>query len=148
MFFSGKTGFKTLIFDEIDAGVSGKVAQAVAEKLNQLSQHHQVLCVTHQPLIAAMADAHFRVEKQIIEEFMPENTAADRHKSTDARTVVRVKVLDNQHCRRDELAELTGGHSASEAIAFANSLLETAAARKSKATPSGKSKIKTQKPCQ
>ncbi len=147
-FSQAKTGFKTLIFDEIDAGVSGKVAQAIAEKLNQLSQQHQVLCVTHQPLIAAMADAHFRVEKQIIEELTLENTSGDRDDSTDPRTVVRVKVLDNQHCRRDELAELTGGHSASEAIAFANSLLETAAARKSKATPPGKSKIKTQKPCQ
>jgi DNA repair protein RecN (Recombination protein N) len=131
-FSQSQTGFKTLIFDEIDAGVSGKVAQAIAEKLNQLSQKHQVLCVTHQPLIAAMADAHFRVEKQIVEEFALENTSDNGQNLTDLRTVVRVKVLDNQHHRRDELAELTGGHSASEAIAFANSLLETAAARKSK----------------
>ena len=53
----------TLIFDEIDAGVSGKVAQAIAEKLHHLGQQHQVLCVTHQPLIAAMANGHFKVEK-------------------------------------------------------------------------------------
>ena len=58
----------TLIFDEIDAGVSGKVAQAIAEKLYQLGKQHQVLCVTHQPLIAAMAQGHFKVEKTIIEE--------------------------------------------------------------------------------
>ena len=58
----------TLIFDEIDAGVSGKVAQAIAEKLHQLGKQHQVLCVTHQPLIAAMANGHFKVEKTIVEE--------------------------------------------------------------------------------
>ena len=57
----------TLVFDEIDVGVSGRVSQAIAEKLFQLSQHHQVLCVTHQPIVAAMADHHFRVSKQIID---------------------------------------------------------------------------------
>ncbi|PSB23640.1 DNA repair protein RecN [Stenomitos frigidus] len=58
----------TLVFDEIDVGVSGRVTQAIAEKLHQLSQHHQVLCVTHQPIVAAMADQHLRVSKQVIEE--------------------------------------------------------------------------------
>ncbi len=53
----------TLVFDEIDVGVSGRVAQAIAEKLHQLSQRHQVLCVTHQPLVAAMADRHFRLPR-------------------------------------------------------------------------------------
>ncbi|MEB3160197.1 MAG: DNA repair protein RecN, partial [Synechocystis sp.] len=57
---------QTLIFDEIDVGVSGKVAQAIADKLSQLSQRQQVLCVTHQPLVAALADGHFHVEKQEI----------------------------------------------------------------------------------
>ena len=57
----------TLVFDEIDVGVSGRVTQAIAEKLHQLSQHHQVLCVTHQPIVAAMADQHLRVSKQVIE---------------------------------------------------------------------------------
>lgn len=61
----------TLIFDEIDVGVSGRVAQAIAEKLYQLSQHHQVLCVTHQPLVAAMADHHYRVTKQVIDPTPP-----------------------------------------------------------------------------
>lgn len=111
---------KTLIFDEIDAGVSGKVAQAIADKLHKLSKNHQVLCVTHQPLVAAMADNHFRVEKTLV-------------KSDDQqqlRTVVQVRSLENPDHRRDELAELTGGHSADDAIAFADSLLETAQARK------------------
>lgn len=117
----------TLIFDEIDAGVSGKVAQAIAEKLHQLSLKHQVLCVTHQPLVAAMADGHFRVEKQIIEETSP--TAQQRNGDSavpDIRTVVRVKALGDRLLRREELAQLTGGHSAEEAIAFADSLLTKA----------------------
>jgi DNA repair protein RecN (Recombination protein N) len=117
---------KTLIFDEIDVGVSGKVAQAIAQKLNQLSRNNQLLCVTHQPLIAAMADVHYRVEKQLL------INSENQEKLGDLRTVVRVKVLDNQNRRRDELAELSAGNSASEAIAFANSLLETAAIHKQK----------------
>ena len=67
-FTDAEAGSSTLIFDEIDAGVSGKVAQAIAEKLHQLGKQHQVLCVTHQPLIAAMANKHFKVEKTIIED--------------------------------------------------------------------------------
>jgi DNA repair protein RecN (Recombination protein N) len=131
-FSHSDTGAKTLIFDEIDAGVSGKVAQAIAEKLNQLSAKHQVLCVTHQPLIAAMADAHFRVEKQTIEQLEGDHNGEDSDKISKLRTVVRVKVLDNQNHRREELAQLTGGNTASDAIAFANSLLETAASHKQK----------------
>lgn len=56
----------TLVFDEIDVGVSGRVSQAIAEKLYQLSQQHQVLCVTHQPIVAAMADQHLRVSKHLV----------------------------------------------------------------------------------
>lgn len=113
---------KTLIFDEIDTGVSGKVAQAIAHKLHKLSYQHQVLCVTHQPLVAAMADDHFRVEKHLI----------TLEESEEVRTVVKVTHLEHQEHRRDELAELTGGHSAEEAIAFADSLLETATRLKQK----------------
>jgi DNA repair protein RecN (Recombination protein N) len=116
----------TFIFDEIDVGVSGRVAQAIAEKLHQLSQGHQVLCVTHQPIVAAMADRHFRVAKQVI------NKA--RNSDQEQRTVVRVTSLDNLTTRRDELAQLAGGKSANEAasaasaaIAFAESLLLQAA---------------------
>jgi DNA repair protein RecN (Recombination protein N) len=55
----------TLIFDEIDTGVSGRVSQAIALQLFQLSRSHQVLCVTHQPIIAAIADRHFHVSKHV-----------------------------------------------------------------------------------
>ncbi|MGL6340156.1 MAG: DNA repair protein RecN, partial [Waterburya sp.] len=116
----------TLIFDEIDAGVSGKVAQAIAEKLYQLGKQHQVLCVTHQPLIAAMANGHFKVEKTIVEET---NKSQSNNGSSiaDIRTVVRVKSLSEHTVRVEELAQITGGHSAEDAIAFAESLLTKAA---------------------
>jgi DNA repair protein RecN (Recombination protein N) len=130
----------TMVFDEIDAGVSGRVAQAIAEKLYQLGQRHQVLCVTHQPIVAAMADAHFHVDKQAIDQ--PIATPAPKRGKGKAqpvevngdsaaplpeevRTVVRVKQLDDMQ-RREELAQLAGGQSAQEAIAFAESLLTQA----------------------
>jgi DNA repair protein RecN (Recombination protein N) len=113
----------TLIFDEIDAGVSGKVAQAIADKLHQLGEQYQVLCVTHQPLVAALADQHFRVYKQMIAEDSQDNLS-------EIRTVVRVTSLDNRQTRREELAQLTGGNSASDALAFAESLLDKADAKK------------------
>jgi len=100
----------TLIFDEIDVGVSGRVSQAIAQKLQQLSQQHQVLCVTHQPLIAALADRHFKVSKTVM----------------DDRTFVQVQPLNDRRARSQELAELAGGESAEDALAFAESLLAQA----------------------
>lgn len=119
----------TLVFDEIDVGVSGRVTQVIAEKLHQLSQRHQVLCVTHQPLVAAMADCHFRVDKQVVESsFTPDSVV---------RTVVRVTTLDNFTTRREELAALAGGQSANDAIAFADSLLHQAAHHRQAQYPLG-----------
>jgi DNA repair protein RecN (Recombination protein N) len=123
---------QTLIFDEIDAGVSGKVAQAIAEKLHQLSQQHQVLCVTHQPLVAAMADNHYRVEKQIVEEITQDKERNGQSELPEIRTVVRITALENLQNRKEELAQLTGGHSAEDAIAFAESLLKKAQTYRSK----------------
>ncbi len=143
-FSATNEAWRTLIFDEIDVGVSGRVAQAIAEKLQQLSQQHQVLCVTHQPLIAAMADRHFRVDKQVIDQplarvekkpasrksngkAIPEqdDQYSDAQKS-DRRTVIRVSLLDTHGTRREEIAQLAGGHSAQEAMTFAESLLAKA----------------------
>ncbi|MEA5517073.1 DNA repair protein RecN [Nodularia sp. UHCC 0506] len=115
---------ETMVFDEIDVGVSGRVAQAIAEKLHQLSQNNQVLCVTHQPLVAAMADRHFRVDKQTITQGKGKKTSNGH---TEQRTVVRVTNLENLSHRREELAQLAGGKSATDAIAFAESLLLQAA---------------------
>lgn len=54
---------ETLIFDEIDSGISGRTAQMVSEKMNLLGRTHQIICITHLPQIAAMADAHYLIEK-------------------------------------------------------------------------------------
>jgi len=136
--FSQVDPIGTMVFDEIDTGVSGRVAQAIAEKLHQLGQRHQVLCVTHQPLIAAMATAHFRVGKQVIDLPADATGATSAKKSAkatsatdgeitseDVRTVVRVTSLDEAD-RKQELAALVGGTD-QEAIAFAESLLTQAA---------------------
>ncbi len=139
--FSQVDSIGTLVFDEIDVGVSGRVTQAIAEKLYQLSQRHQVLCVTHQPIVAAMADHHFHVDKQAIAQPTLIGTKnGKRAKSSSevgepitddaeleaVRTVVRVTALNTEQ-RREELAQLAGGRSAQEAIAFADSLLAQAA---------------------
>jgi len=116
----------TLVFDEIDVGVSGRVAQAIAEKLYQLGAHHQVLCVTHQPMVAALADAHYRVGKQVVEA-VPSRTqpsAADPD-SDPVRTVVRVASLAAAE-RREELAQLAGGQSHRDSLSFADALLAQA----------------------
>ncbi|MBR2132500.1 MAG: DNA repair protein RecN [Oscillospiraceae bacterium] len=89
----------TLVFDEVDTGVSGRAAQRIAEKLAQVSRRKQVLCVTHLPQLAAMADTHFSVEK-------------GEH---DGRTYTRVEEL-NRECRRQELARLTGGATITDAM--------------------------------
>ncbi len=87
----------TMVFDEVDTGVSGRAAQKVAEKMARISRKKQVLCVTHLPQLAAMADTHFSVEK-------------GEH---GGRTYTRVRQLDRAE-RRAELARLTGGARVSE----------------------------------
>jgi DNA repair protein RecN (Recombination protein N) len=56
---------KTLVFDEVDTGIEGRVADVVGEKLKVLSQTHQVVCITHLPQIASFADVHYRIEKSV-----------------------------------------------------------------------------------
>jgi DNA repair protein RecN (Recombination protein N) len=56
----------TMIFDEIDTGISGKTAWKVSEKLGALSRSHQVICITHLPQIAAMSDCHYKIAKQAV----------------------------------------------------------------------------------
>ena len=100
----------TLVFDEVDTGVSGRAAQKVAEKLAQVSRRKQVLCVTHLPQLAAMADTHFSVAQ------------GDR----DGRTYTRVVLLDRER-RKAELARITGGSRVTEALlASAGELLDQA----------------------
>ncbi|MGD1929202.1 MAG: DNA repair protein RecN [Leptolyngbyaceae cyanobacterium] len=121
----------TLVFDEVDVGVSGRVAQAIAEKLHHLGRSQQVVCVTHQPMVAAMADAHFRVGKEVIEQAATGASKKSKSKGSSAndatseRTVVRVTPLDDA-MRRDELAQLAGGQSHQDALSFADALLKQA----------------------
>jgi len=97
--FAVQESIMTMVFDEVDAGVSGRAAGCVAEKLAKLSREKQVLCVTHLPQLAAMADAHFSVEKE----------------EERGRTLTRVTELSRPE-RALELARLTGGEHISEAM--------------------------------
>ena len=108
-------GVPTLIFDEVDAGVSGRAAQKVAYKLWTVSKGRQVLCVTHLPQIAAMADAEYTVEKRVENE----------------RTYTSVLHLDESG-RKQELARLIGGRMITETtLAGAAELLRLAEEAKS-----------------
>ena len=89
----------TMVFDEVDTGVSGRAAQKVAEKMARISRHKQVLCVTHLPQLAAMADTHFSVEKG----------------EANGRTFTQVRQLDRKQ-RQMELARLTGGAHVTETM--------------------------------
>jgi DNA repair protein RecN (Recombination protein N) len=111
----------TFVFDEVDVGVSGRVAQAIAEKLHHLSRSHQILCVTHQPIVAAMADHHFQVEKQVVAQSIQNGDAPE----SEDRTVVRIQSLDTQQ-RPSALAQLAGGDATNPMMAFAESLLQQA----------------------
>ncbi len=87
-----RRGVATMIFDEVDAGVGGAIAQVVGRKLKELARFHQVLCVTHLPQVAAFADSHFQVEKE-------ERRGATRS---------RVSALDEAE-RIEEIARMLGG---------------------------------------
>lgn len=92
-------GTDTLIFDEIDTGISGKTAWKVAEKLGRLSGNHQIICITHLPQIAAMADSHYLIEKKVKKD----------------RTVTGIEALSEDESL-NELARLLGSGSVTEAV--------------------------------
>lgn len=103
-------GIDTLIFDEIDAGISGRTAAAVSEKLSDVAKHHQVICITHLPQIASMADRHFCIEKSVLDE----------------RTISDIRLLDETG-RTEELARMLGGADIREAaLNNAKELIEEA----------------------
>ena len=92
-----KDQVNTLIFDEVDTGVSGRAAQKVAEKLRSVASHKQVLCVTHLPQLAALASTHFLIAKEV----------------RDGRTYTNVTPLDLEG-RKRELARIIGGTTITE----------------------------------
>lgn len=90
---------ETLIFDEIDTGISGRTAQKVSEKMAVIGRCHQVLCITHLPQIAAMADIHFEIEKH----------------QKDNETITEIHPLEGDDSVR-ELARLLGGAEITQAV--------------------------------
>ena len=94
-----KDTIDTLIFDEIDAGVSGNTATKVGKKMGMISLGKQIICITHLPQIAAMADTHFLIEKTVERD----------------RTFTHIKVLDYDG-EIDEISRLVGGNSKSKAV--------------------------------
>jgi len=94
---AGRDQIPVLIFDEIDTGISGKIAREVGEELRSLAKAHQVICITHLPQIAGLGDEHFSVVKV----------------STDGRSQTQIRRLTNEQ-RIAEIAKLIGGRSISE----------------------------------
>ncbi len=103
--FAQNDDIDTVIFDEIDTGISGHAAQSVADEIENLSKSHQIIVITHQPIIASKADKHFYVRK-----------------SQEDETKVDVYVLTGEN-RIKALAELAGGDINEQSIEFAKSLL-------------------------
>lgn len=103
--FAQSDDINTVIFDEIDTGISGKASQSVADEIAELSKYHQIILITHQPIIASRADKHFYVRKSQSDE-----------------TKVEVYVLTGEN-RIKALAELAGGEINEQSIEFAKSLV-------------------------
>ena len=113
---------ETLIFDEIDTGISGRTAQKVSEKMDLIGRNHQVICITHLPQIAAMADTHFLIEKTV----------------ESGRTTSKIHRLPQEESVA-ELARMLGGVSITETV------LENAKEMKELAAKTKKSKFETEK---
>ena len=96
---AGKDDIDTLIFDEIDTGISGRTAQKVSEKMVTISRNHQIICITHLPQIAAMADTHFLIHKEIVEGF----------------TKTDIEPL-NENAMIEELARMLGGSEITDIV--------------------------------
>jgi len=110
---AGTDAVETMIFDEVDAGIGGGVAEVVGEKLAALSRRHQVICITHLPQIAKFADHHFRISKFV----------------RRGRTCTRFGLLDDTQ-RVNEMARMLGGREITETtLAHAREILEAAARR-------------------
>ncbi len=103
--FAQSDDINTVIFDEIDTGISGKASQSVADEIAELSKYHQIILITHQPIIASRADKHFYVRKSQSDE-----------------TKVEVYVLNGEN-RIKALAELAGGEINKQSMEFAKSLV-------------------------
>ena len=106
---------ETLIFDEIDSGISGRTAQMVSEKMNLLGRTHQIICITHLPQIAAMADAHYLIEKAV----------------SNGATVSKIRRLDTAETV-DELSRMLGGVEITDKVRESAREMKELAAKKKK----------------
>ncbi|MDE0581622.1 MULTISPECIES: DNA repair protein RecN [Planococcus] len=112
--FSKHQGITSIIFDEVDTGVSGRVAQAIAEKIAAIARHSQVLCISHLPQVAAMADQHLFIEKKVSKD----------------RTTTSVKELAGRK-RTEEMSRMLSGAEITElTLQHADELLTLARDRK------------------
>jgi len=101
---------ETVVFDEVDAGIGGGVAEVVGKKLSSLADHHQVICITHLPQIAKFANQHFCISKSV----------------SDGRTSTSINPL-NEKDRLKEIARMLGGVEITQAtLDHAREMLETA----------------------
>ncbi|TQS74503.1 DNA repair protein RecN [Ornithinibacillus gellani] len=114
--FAKHQGVTSVIFDEVDTGVSGRVAQAIAEKIYQISMQSQVLCITHLPQVAAMADTHKLIEKR----------------ETNERHATRVSELSPEQQTEELSRMITGTKVTDTAREHAKELLQSAATFKQK----------------
>ncbi|MBS1985330.1 MAG: hypothetical protein JST16_14280, partial [Bdellovibrionales bacterium] len=99
---------RTLVFDEVDAGIGGRTAESVAKRLKRLAASEQVLCVTHLPQVAAYADHHYVVEK----------------KESNGRTIATITHLDGDTRTRELARMLSGTHLTPEALKHAEQLIK------------------------
>ncbi|HEX7807354.1 MAG TPA: DNA repair protein RecN, partial [Thermoanaerobaculia bacterium] len=114
---SNRAAAATLVFDEIDAGIGGRVAEVVGRKLQELAARNQVICVTHLPQIASFGTTHFYVWKEDVK----------------GHTRARIRRLDDEEERVNEVARMLGGESISaSAVAHARELIGATASRSSR----------------
>jgi DNA repair protein RecN (Recombination protein N) len=99
---------ETVVFDEVDAGIGGGVAEVVGKKLADLAKHHQVICITHLPQIAKFGDQHFRISKQV----------------SAGRTRTSINLLNTED-RYQEIARMLGGEKITQTtLAHAREMLD------------------------
>lgn len=107
--FTQTQGITSIIFDEVDTGVSGRVAQAIANKIHVVSEHSQVLCITHLAQVAAISDQHFFIEKDVIEERTythVEKITGNKRTAEIARMLAGTEITDLSIAHAEELLNL------------------------------------------
>ncbi len=103
--FAQAENIGTVVFDEIDTGISGKTSQSVAEEVKELSKYMQIIMITHQAIIASKSDKHFYISK-----------------TQDGTTNIIISVLEGE-AKTKAIAELAGGEVTEESLEFAKMLI-------------------------